>query len=156
MASKYTITFVDAEGDHNTFSHKTLSEIIAGLRDLGYVYNSDGSEGALGVIMHAYSGKKLIEDNEDIDFTGFFSVGTGSNRKIIASNLEVKEPSITDLDDSLKFIEQLAEYYTGRLDLLATLMIWGSIAPAIFMLKENNYFLKYQRGRSPCPRPLSQ
>jgi hypothetical protein len=142
LPARYTITFIDAAGEQNTFNHKTLAEIIGALRDLSYVF-LDGAEGALGVIMQAYKGNKLIQDNEDMVYTGFFSIGTGSNKKIIASNIEIKEPSIVDLEDSLKFIEQLAGYYKGRLDLLATLIIWGSIAPVIFMLKENNYFLKW-------------
>jgi hypothetical protein len=37
----------------------------------------------------------------------------------------------------------LASYYEGRLDLLSTLIKWGVIAPATFMLKGNNYFLKW-------------
>ena len=45
--AKYTISFVDAAGESYTFSHKTLSEILSNLRDLGYVL-SDGAEGALG------------------------------------------------------------------------------------------------------------
>ena len=49
----------------------------------------------------------------------------------------------TDLEDSLKFIEELVPYYEGRLDLLSTLIQWVMVAPIIFMLKGNNYFLKW-------------
>ena len=41
------------------------------------------------------------------------------------------------------FLEELTKYYENRLDLLSTSIVWGMIAPAIFMLKTNNYFLKW-------------
>ena len=44
QGAKYTMTFVDAAGEQYTFSHKTLTEIMSGLRDLGYVFG-DGAEG---------------------------------------------------------------------------------------------------------------
>jgi hypothetical protein len=34
-------------------------------------------------------------------------------------------------------------YYSGRLDLLSTVIVWFLAAPVIFMLKTNNYFLKW-------------
>jgi hypothetical protein len=137
-AANYTITFADAADEHNTFVHKTLSEILCGLKDLGYVY-AEGADGALGVMVQAFKQRKLIEDNEDMDYTGFFI----ADDKIIPSNLEIKEPTNADLEDSLKFIEELAPYYEGRLDLLSTLIQWATVAPVIFMLKGNNYFLKW-------------
>jgi hypothetical protein len=142
LTTKYTITFVDAVGERNTFAHKTLSEIMSGLKDLGYVY-AEGAEGALGVMVQAYKQRKLIEDNEDMDVTGFFIVGEGNNKKIIPSNVEIIEPSSNDLNDSLAFIEELTPYYEGRLELLSSLIQWGIVAPIIYMLKGNNYFLKW-------------
>lgn len=82
QAAKYTMSFVDATGEQYTFSHKTLSEILSGLRDLGYVFG-DGAEGSLGTMVQAFKEKKLIEDNEDIDFTGFFIV----NEKILPTDM---------------------------------------------------------------------
>ncbi len=138
-APKYTISFVDAVGEKYTFSHKTLSEILSNLRDLGYVM-TDGAEGALGAMVQAYKESKEIEDNEDMDYIGFF---TDKDNKIIASNIEIIDPSIIDLDDALKFLDELMPYFQSRLDLLATSIIWGIVAPAIFTLKTNNYFLKW-------------
>lgn len=140
QAAKYTMTFVDAAGERYTFNHKTLSEIMSGLRDLGYVFG-DGAEGALGTMVQAFKEDKLIEDNQDMDFIGFF---VADNKKIIASNIEIKQQHVivTNLEDALKFIEELVPYYQERLDLLSTLIVWFLAAPAIFMLKTNNYFLK--------------
>jgi hypothetical protein len=138
QAPKYTMSFVDSIGEQYTFSHKTLSEIMSGLRDLGYVFG-DGAEGALGTMVQAFKENKLIEDNEDMDFTGFFIV----DKKIIASKIGIKDVVISDLEDALKLIEELVSYYSARLDLLSTLIVWILAAPAIFMLKTNNYFLKW-------------
>ena len=141
ITAKYTMSFIDAAGEHVTFRHKTLSEILGGLRDLGYVLQNDGAEGALGAMIQAYKETKIIEDNEDVDYTGFFVI----NETIFASNIEIKEPSNTNtnLADSLKFIEELARYYNGRLDLLATSIIWAMAAPLSFILKEIGSFLKW-------------
>ena len=127
-------------GEHYTFSHKTLSETMSSLRDLGYVFG-DGAEGALGTMIQAFKENELIEDNEDLDYIGFFIV----NNKILASNIEIKQENviITNLEDALRFIEELVPYYENRLDLLFTLIIWAMVAPIIFMLKTNNYFLKW-------------
>ena len=138
-SAKYTIKFVDSVGETQTFKHKTLAEILQGLRDLGYVL-SDSSDTALGAMVQAYKENKQIEDNEDIEYIGFF---TDKDNKIIASNLEIKQPPINELVDSIKFlIEELKPHYENRLDLLATSIVWGMVAPVIFMLKTNNYFLK--------------
>ena len=109
------------------------------MRDLGYVL-TDGAEGALGTMVQAYKVRGQIVDNEDMDYIGFF---TDKDNKIIASNIEIKDPILADLTDALLFIEELTKYYQNRLDLLSTSIVWGMIAPAIFMLKTNNYFLKW-------------
>jgi Bifunctional DNA primase/polymerase, N-terminal len=145
ISVKYTITFVDAAGEYNTLSHKTLSEILGCLRDLGYVL-SDGAEGALGTMIQAYKENKIIEDNQETEFTGFFIVPDAETNTniIIASGVDnKKEISTSELKDALKCINDAVKYYEGRLDLLSTTITWGMIAPAIYMLKSNDYFLKW-------------
>jgi hypothetical protein len=70
-ATKYTITFIDGVGNRFTFKHKTLSEIIAGLKDDGYV-QSDGAEGALGRMILTFAKNKILVENYDMEYTGFF------------------------------------------------------------------------------------
>ena len=109
------------------------------LKDSGYVLG-DGSDSELSAIINAYKEEKLIEDNEDLDLTGFF---IGKDNKIIATNIDINKPSINELHDALTLlIEELKPRYENRLDLLATAIVWGMVAPIIFMLKTNNYFLK--------------
>ena len=117
------MTFLDAAGEQYSFSHKALTEIMSGLRDLGYVFG-DGAEGALGTMVQAFKENKLIEDNQDMDYIGFFIV----DKKIIASNIEIKSNIIpTQLEDALKLIdEELVPYYQERLDLLSTVIVWFS------------------------------
>lgn len=137
LKETFTIEFVDAKQEHYTFTHKTLAAIIQSLKEMALVLG-DGADSALSSIIQGFKQRDLIEINEELGFTGFFKVGN----KILTSNLEIKEPSIDRLIDTLDFIEELKTCYENRLDLLATSIVWGMIAPAIFMLKTNNYFLK--------------
>lgn len=89
-AQKYTFSFKDSTGDVFTFTQKTLSEILSGLHDLGHV-QSDGAEGALGAMMLAFKENELIENNEDIGYTGFFL--DKDKTKIVASGIEPMDPS---------------------------------------------------------------
>jgi hypothetical protein len=138
-ATKYTITFVDGVDNRFTFKHKTLSEIIAGLRDDGYV-QSDGAEGALGRMILAFAKNGKLVENYDMEYTGFFF--DEAAKKIIASNLEIKnEIPADDLKSALKVVEEAAaKYYTNpyRLDLLATSIVWGMISPISFVFKSNS------------------
>jgi Bifunctional DNA primase/polymerase, N-terminal len=137
LQTTFTMDFVDSIGEYYTFSHKTLAGIIQSLKELGLVLG-DGADSALAAIKEAYKERNLIEINEDLGYIGFFKI----HDKIIASNLEIKEPSIDKLSDALALIEELKTCYENRRDLLATSIVWGMVAPAIFMLKTNNYFLK--------------
>ena len=143
-ATKYTITFVDGVGNRFTFKHKTLSEIITGLKDDGYV-QSDGAEGALGRMILAFAKNKMLIENYDMEYIGFFF--DDAAKKIIASNLEIKdEISVDDLNGALKVIEELAaKYYADpdRLDLLATSIAWGMVAPISFVFKSNVSYLQW-------------
>ena len=53
---------------------------MSGLRDLGYVFG-DGAEGALGTMRQAFKEEKLIEDNQDMDFIGFFIADNENHSK---------------------------------------------------------------------------
>jgi hypothetical protein len=76
----FTISFVDAIGEHHTFSFKPLSTIIQSLKDLGLVLG-DGSDSALAAIIQAHKQRNLIEDNGDMKYVGFFK----DDNKIITS-----------------------------------------------------------------------
>jgi len=138
-SAKYSITFVDSVGETHNFKHKSLAEVLQQLKDLGYIL-SDGADTALGAMVQAYKQNKQIVDNEEIEYIGFF---TDKDNRIIASNIEIKTPVVNELSDAIKLlVDELAPRYQNRLDLLATAIVWGMVAPVIFMIKTNNYFLK--------------
>ncbi|MGI8720558.1 MAG: hypothetical protein ACR2KF_08560 [Nitrososphaeraceae archaeon] len=142
LAATFTMTFVDHVGERHTFSHKTLAAIVQSLRDLGYVLG-DGAEQALSTVMQGFVKEKLIEDNEEIPYIGFFEItDTNKENKILASNIEIKEPDKSALSDAIEMLTELKPHYENRIDLLSTSMVWGMVAPIIFVLKTNNYFLK--------------
>jgi hypothetical protein len=135
----YTISFVDISGERFTLKQKTLANIASSLKDRACVFK-DGHNNALNVIIQAYKKKQLVRINEDVPYIGFF---TDKDNKILPTNIEIKEPIITELADAIKFIiDELKPHYENRIALLSTSIVWGMVAPIIFMLKTNNYFLK--------------
>jgi hypothetical protein len=146
---KFTISFVDSSGEKFSLTHKALSEIMSGLRDRGYVIN-DGSEYALNTMVQAFKETKTIQDTEDMNIVGFFTDkdfnGNDKAREIIASNIEITEPNISELASALDLLEELKPYYehkSGGEALLATTIVWAIFAPMNFMLKEGAYFLNW-------------
>jgi hypothetical protein len=78
----------------------------------------------------------LLEINDDIDYTGFFP-GEG-NKHIISSGITQigeREENNNDLSDALIYINELAGYFEGRLDLLSHCILFGVIAPCSFIFK---------------------
>jgi hypothetical protein len=93
----------------------------------------------------AFAKNKMLIENYDMEYIGFFF--DDAAKKIIASNLEIKdEISVDDLNGALKVIEELAaKYYADpdRLDLLATSIAWGMVAPISFVFKSNVSYLQW-------------
>jgi len=96
----YTISFVDISGERFTLKQKTLANIASSLKDRACVFK-DGHNNALNVIIQAYKKKQLVRINEDVPYIGFF---TDKDNKILPTNIEIKEPIITELADAIKFI----------------------------------------------------
>ena len=137
---KYSMSFIDQNEEKLSFKHMTLAGILSELKNLGYVIG-DGADHALGSMVRAFIDNKSIVDNEDTSYIGFFT--DDDSKRIIASNVEIVDPDLVKLNDALAFLEELTPYYQGRLDLLAELIAWGAFAPLNFMLKNENYFLKW-------------
>lgn len=139
-AQKYSMSFVNQNNEQLTFKHLTLAGILSELKNHGHV-SSDGADMALGCMIQAYIENKIIEDNNDISYEGF--IIDDETKQIIASNIKTTNPNVEKLNDAFLFLEELKPYYEGRLDLLATSMVWVMFAPLNFMLKHGNYFLKW-------------
>jgi len=137
---KYSMSFIDQNDERLTFKHMTLSGILSELKNLGYVIG-DGADHALGSMIRAHIDNKTILDNEDTSYIGFLT--DDEHKRIIPSNIKIVDPDLAKLNDALSFLDELTPYYKGRLDLLAELIVWGAFAPLNFMLKSENYFLKW-------------
>ena len=97
---------------------------------------------ALSAIILGFKQMGKLHNNNDVDVEGFFiEKETG---KIKPSKVDiVKEPNIADLTSALDFIDEVTKYYgEDRLDLLATSLVWGMVAPIIFILKTTDYYLE--------------
>ncbi len=78
----------------------------------------------------------LLEENDDLDYTGFFPI---DGREIICSNLDIPENiDIEEINAALDFIDLLANTtaYKDRLELLSHTMLFGLIAPCSFVFKK--------------------
>ena len=131
-ADKYTIHFIGAEKSGcRIIKHKTISEIVTELKESGNVMAEFGVDIALSMILKEFERRQLVEENMDIDLTGFFIDDKG---QLIASGIDNIDvlPSKGEFLDALKAIEELKKYYENRLDLLATTIMWGMIAPFSF------------------------
>jgi hypothetical protein len=136
QGEKYTVYFVGSENSGNrVIKNKTISDLVSELKKTGNVLADFGVEVALSTVIKAFERKGLLEENNDMDETGFFI--DDKTKKIRASNLQINEVSKEDLLDALNCIDELKKYYVGRLDLLATTITWGMVAPLDFMLKMN-------------------
>lgn len=114
--------------------HKTISEIASELKQSGNVLADFGVEIALSAIIKAFERKGMIEENNDIELTGFF---IDNKVNLIASNVSIDKPSLEGISEALKCIDEITKYYKGRLDLLSTLTKWGIVAPLGFVYKQN-------------------
>lgn len=138
---KYTMVFKGSEPSGNfTLKQKSLSEIVARLKETDALCDKN-IDNALIAQTKGFEQRGLLEVNDDMDYIGFFLDG---NDKILSSGIEVKnEIRKADLLDALNFIEESKRYYDGRLDLLATSIKWGMVAPISFILKCKGKILKW-------------
>jgi hypothetical protein len=69
-----------------------------------------------------------------MNYTGFFS--SEDNNQIIASNVDIVDIDTQRLKYALEYINEIAQVgYQTRLDLLAHLILFGTIAPCSFIFK---------------------
>ena len=69
-----------------------------------------------------------------MNYTGFFS--SEDNNQIIASNVDIVDVDTQRLKYALEYINEIAQVgYQTRLDLLAHLILFGTIAPCSFIFK---------------------
>jgi hypothetical protein len=134
LKQRYTIEFRGSEQSGNfTIKHKTLSEIVAELKN-GNLLSEYGLDVAIIAQIKGFEKAELLEVNDDMNYTGFFPAE--GNSQIIASNVDIATVDILKLKDALEYINELAKVgYQNRLDLLAHGILFGIIAPCSFIFK---------------------
>ena len=138
IPQKYTIEFRGSEQSGNfTLRHKSLAEIVNRLKQTEALTDRN-LDAAMIAQIKGFEKAGLLEENDDIDITGFFP-GSESCTSIIYSGVDIPEPGAIDtvkLRTALDFIDSLAKTaYKGRLDLLAHLLQFALIAPVSFIFK---------------------
>jgi hypothetical protein len=141
VSEKFTIQFKGSEPSGNfTIKQKTRSEIVTRLKD-GLALCESGIDIAINSQVLAFEKQNLIEINEDMSEVGFF---LDENDKIRVSNVKIKtEVNKEDLKQAIEFIENSKKYYKGRLDLFATALKWGMIAPLGYIIKCKGKYIKF-------------
>ena len=138
IPQKYTIEFRGSEQSGNfTLRHKSLAEIVNRLKQTEALTDRNLDVAMIAQIK-GFEKAGLLEENDDIDITGFFP-GSESCTSIIYSGVDIPEPGAIDtvkLRTALDFIDSLAKTaYKGRLDLLAHLLQFALITPVSFIFK---------------------
>jgi hypothetical protein len=136
MPQKYTIEFRGCQPSSNfTIRHKSLPQIIAQLKQ-SEALTDKNLDNAMIAQIKGFEQAGLLEENDDLDYTGFFPIG---DREIICSNVIIPENiDIEGIKTALDFIDLLASTtaYKDRLDLLSHTLLFGLIAPCSFVFKK--------------------
>jgi hypothetical protein len=134
LQQRYTIEFRGSEQSGNfTIKHKTLSEIVSGLKN-GNALCEYGLDVALTAQIKGFEKAGRLEVNDDMNYTGFFP--SEGNNQIIVSNVDIADVNTQKLKDTLEYVNELAKVgYQNRLDLLAHSILFTLIAPCSFIFK---------------------
>jgi len=136
MPQKYTIEFRGCQPSGTfTIKHKSLPQIIARLKQ-SEALTDKNLDNAMIAQIKGFEQAGLLEENDDLDYTGFFPI---DGREIICSNLDIPENiDIEEVNAALDFIDLLADTtaFRDRLELLSHTMLFGLIAPCSFVFKK--------------------
>jgi hypothetical protein len=136
IPQKFTIEFRGSEPSGNfTIKHKSLPQIIAQLKQ-SEALTDKNLDNAMIAQIKGFEQAGLLEENDDLDYTGFFPIG---DREIIYSNIDIPENiDVKEVNTALDFIDVLANTtaYKDRLDLLSHTLLFGLIAPCSFIFKK--------------------
>lgn len=134
IGEKFTIQWHGMEGSACvTTRNKTIGESVDELRQSGNVMADFGVDIALAMILKEYERKGLIEENQDMDLSGFFH---DQNKKLIVSNVNTTQPTTEALKDAIACISDAQKYYIGREALLSSTIHWFMVAPLSFVTKQ--------------------
>lgn len=103
------------------------------IRD-GYVTANRLINDILPGLVNTYIQQDLADVKTDIETPGFFF--TPSDNQLIGVHYQFNEPPIQELQEAIKVLHDLADWYTGVETKLATVFKWGLISPFIYSKKQ--------------------
>jgi hypothetical protein len=111
-----------------------VEDIRTTLSMSGFVSASRLIVDVLPAVFNTYIKKGYAKIKTDIETPGFFH--NPVENKIVAVKYDLNEPPIEELEQALKVLDELAEWYRGHEDKLATVFKWGLMAPFIYSRKQ--------------------
>lgn len=130
----FTITWRTKERHFFKTENMTLPEIESYLTDHAYVLSPKHLKGTIASIIQISILENLAEIKNEIETPGFYY--NVSQDKLVSVGYEVQPVDIDNLNRSLNLIEDLANYFQGNEDKLATTLKHGLIAPFSFAKKQ--------------------
>ena len=132
----FSIDWITKNGGSFKTESMLIPEIETYLENHGYVLSPKNLRGTVAGILQISMDNNLAILKNDIETPGFYWNSETENIDII--NYEYVHPTITDLNKSLDLIEELAGYFKGHEDKLATTLKHSLVSPFGFIKKQLN------------------
>ena len=138
---KYRVIWETRESDKPLELEGTPPEILGKLRGRGLVLNRVLAEDILNAILDAYKISGRAERRKEVEARGFFIM----EGKLVAVNVEVKQPSVEELREALLLLNELAgKWFNHVLDRFARHIRWSLLAPFIYAYKQLGRWVKWR------------
>ncbi len=138
---KYRVLWETGKSDKPLELEGTPPEILGKLRGRGLVLNRALAEDILNAILDAYKISGRAEKRKEVEARGFFIM----EGKLVAVNVEVKQPSVEELREALLLLNELAgKWFNHVLDRFARHIRWSLLAPFIYAYKQLGRWVKWR------------
>ena len=132
----FSIDWITKNGGSFKTESMLIPEIETYLENHGYVLSPKNLRGTVAGILQISIDNNLAILKNDIETPGFY--WNEETESIDIVDYEYTSPSIEELNKSLALIEELAEYFKGHEDKLATTLKHSLVAPFGFIKKQLN------------------
>jgi hypothetical protein len=117
-----------------------LEDIVDRLKIEGLVYHSRLASDVLAAIIGGFIRKGRATIKTELEAPGFYEV----DNKLVVVGYEVREPSVEELREALKQLNELAEvWFKHAVDRFSTVVKWGAIAPFGYIYKGRGRWFKW-------------
>ena len=132
----FTIDWITKNGGSFKTESMLIPEIETYLENHGYVLSPKNLRGTVAGILQISMDHNLAILKNDIETPGFY--WNFETESIDVVDYDYKSPSIDELNKSLDLIEELAGYFVGHEDKLATSLKHSLVSPFGFIKKQLN------------------